>query len=113
MAEPSAKCAWTDESEDEFEYALTDESEDEAVSAGVSKDPFNPFGYSDAWELSLFQKTYWRMNAVLTELDVGTVSRSQEEKVPNYAYVFHLLTDNLDKLAVGTLRAASKEVADK
>ena len=53
-----------------------------------------------------------------TELSLGTVSMSQEEKVPNYAYAFHLLTDNLDKLS-GTLKASSnevgatKEVADK
>ena len=46
------------------------------------------------------------------ELGLGTVSTSWEEKVPNYTYVFHLLVDNLDKLS-GTLKAASKEVADK
>ena len=33
------------------------------------------------------------------------VNMSQEEKVPNYAYAFHLLTDNLDKLP-GTLKVA-------
>ena len=52
------------------------------------------------------------MNVVLTELGLSTVSRPQEEKVPNYAYVFHLLNDNLDKL-MGILKSASKEVADK
>ena len=50
------------------------------------------------------------MNAMLMKLDLGTVSRPQEEKVPNYAYAFHLLTDNLDKL-LGTLKPGSKEVA--
>ena len=49
---------------------------------------------------------------MLTEFGLGTISWTQEEKVPNYAYVFHLLTDNLDKLS-GTLKATSKEVADK
>ena len=52
------------------------------------------------------------MNVVLIELGLGTINRPQKEKVPNYAYVFHLLADNLDKLS-GTLKAASKEVADK
>jgi hypothetical protein len=52
------------------------------------------------------------MNDVLTELGLGTISSPQEEKVPNYAYVFHLHADNLDKLS-GTLKAASKEVVDK
>jgi hypothetical protein len=51
------------------------------------------------------------MNDVLTELGLGTISSPQEEKVPNYAYVFHLHADNLDKLS-GTLKAASKEVID-
>lgn len=36
--------------------------------------------------------------------------RQHDEKVPNDAYAFHLLTDNLDKLP-GTLKAHSKEVA--
>ena len=106
---PSAQA---DESEDESKCALTDESEDEAMPNGVNEDPFDPIEYGDAWALSLFQKSYWRMNAVLTELGLGTVSRPQEEKVPNYAYAFHLLTDNLNKLS-GTLKVASKEIADK
>jgi hypothetical protein len=38
-----------------------------------------------------------------TELSLGTNNRPQEEKVLNYAYVFHLLTVNLDKLP-STLR---------
>ena len=52
------------------------------------------------------------MNAVQMEVSLGIVSMSQEEKVPNYAYTFHLLADNLDKLP-GTLKVASKEIADK
>jgi hypothetical protein len=43
-----------------------------------------------------------------TELNLGTNNRAQEEKVPNYAYVFHLLTVNLDKLP-GTLKVADKK----
>jgi hypothetical protein len=43
---------------------------------------------------------------------VWATSVGQEEKVPNYAYVFQLLTDNLDKLS-GILKVASKEVGDK
>ena len=78
----------------------------------INEDPFKLFEHGNAWALSLFQKTFRRMNAVQTELSLGTVSMSQEEKVPNYAYAFHLLTDNLNKLP-GTLKASSKEVADK
>ena len=52
-----------------------DELEDEAMPEGIKEDMFNPFGYSDMWALSLFQKSYWRMNAVLMELGLGTVSR--------------------------------------
>jgi hypothetical protein len=49
---------------------------------------------------------------VLTELGLGTVNKLPEEKVPNYAYAFHLLADNLDKL-LATLKACSKEVAQQ
>ena len=49
---------------------------------------------------------------MLTELGLGTINKPQEDKVSNYAYAFHLLTNNLDKLS-GTLKVASKEIADK
>ena len=51
LAERSAKHTRT---EDEFDHALTDESKDEAIPDDVNKDPFNPFGYGDAWALSLY-----------------------------------------------------------
>ena len=76
----------------------------------ANEDPLNPFGDDDEWALSLFQKTFFRMNVVLTELSLGTVNKPQKEKVPNYADAFHLLTDNPDKL-LGTLKPGSKEVA--
>jgi hypothetical protein len=43
---------------------------------GVNKDLFITFGYGDAWALRLFQKSYWRMNPMLTELGLGNVSRT-------------------------------------
>jgi hypothetical protein len=67
MAEASTRCAWTEdeslleakrawmeELEDEFECALMDESEDEVVPDSINEDSFSPFGYGDAWALSLF-----------------------------------------------------------
>ena len=47
---------------------------------------------------------------MLTKLGLGTTNKPQEDKVPNYAYAFHLLADNLDKLPA-TLKACCKEVA--
>ena len=64
MAEPSAKRARMEESEDESNHALIDESDD-AVPDDVNEDPFNPFGHGDAWALSLFQKTFWTINIVV------------------------------------------------
>ena len=38
----------------EAKRSWTDESEDEALLNDVNEDSFNPFGYGDAWALSLF-----------------------------------------------------------
>jgi hypothetical protein len=48
---PRCHGPFTDEWEDESECTLTDESEDEVVPDGVNEDPFNTFGYGDAWAL--------------------------------------------------------------
>jgi hypothetical protein len=70
--------------------------EDDAVPV-VNQDeaPVDPFGDRDDWVVVIMSKVFWKIKSVVENTKLGTLTPPQVEKVSNYVFIFHQLTDVL------------------
>jgi hypothetical protein len=60
--------------------------------------PVDPFGDRDDWVVGIMSKAFWKIKSVVENINLGTLTPPQVEKVSSYIFIFHQLTDVLEEL---------------
>jgi hypothetical protein len=60
--------------------------------------PVDPFGERDDWVVSIMSKAFQKIKSVVENINLGTLTPPQVEKVSNYVFIFHQLADVLEEL---------------